>query len=240
MKQIFLLTIIIFALSSFVKAQSFEIVNDLGENISGTTIIIPMSINGDATPHFKVKNVSAGQVSARISKSYMDGPVDGSGNNMCSPTTILTTTGSCVTSSQTPIFILTAGETSGEAHLSFDQGPNSGITTIQYKVFKEDNVSDYKVINYTYSTLTAVNNLSADLFSAYPNPASRNFTIQHNYGSQAVVEIFNVLGKSVAKISSNSGNQINIDCSKWENGYYFCRLYNNGKIEKTIKLVVTH
>ncbi len=222
------------------NAQSFEFVNDNDEVISGTTIVIPITINGEAEPHFKVKNITGSQVSARIQKSYIVGPVEGSNDNMCTPITTISQSGTCVTGTTTPVFILSPNETSGDAHIAFAQGNNSGITTIQYKVFNVDNESDYKVLNLSFSTLTNVSLANVKSLNVYPNPAVNEFTIEHNWGKKAVIEVFDVLGKSVLKLNSNSTDKFIIDCSKWENGYYFCRLYNESKIEKTIKLVVAH
>lgn len=73
----------------------------------------------------------------------------------------------------------------------------------------------------------------------YPNPAINSFTINYAFDSKSYVEIYNVLGKVVERVTPVSGQTYTVDCSKWEKGYYFCRLINNGKVEKTIKVVVT-
>ncbi|HNQ69661.1 MAG TPA: T9SS type A sorting domain-containing protein [Bacteroidales bacterium] len=240
MRKIYLILVGIIIMASFLKAQSFEFVNDSEEVISGTTIVIPVTLNGEAEPHFKVKNITSTQVSARIEKSYIVGPAEGSNNNMCTPITTLSPSGACVTGTTTPVFILSANEISGEAHIYYEHGSNPGVTTIQYKVFNVDNESDYKVLNITFSTQTSVNIANSKSFSVYPNPAVNEVVIEHNWGKKAVIEVFDVLGKSVLKLNSNSTDRFVIDCSKWDNGYYFCRLYNEGKVEKTIKLVVAH
>jgi hypothetical protein len=239
MKRFFSLSFVLFAFISFSFAQSFEITDEDANVITNTTVLVPTHQNNSYVTKIKVRNTSAGTVSTRITKTYITGPVAGSFNSMCSPTTA-SSSGQCITGTTTPIFVLNAGELSGWADMDFTQGVNPGISTIQYKVFNINNEADSVIFRITYSTLTSVDLSDNDLFSVYPNPASKTFSIQHNYGNHAVVEVFNVLGKSVAKINSSAGNQISIDCSKWENGYYFCRLYNEGKIEKTVKLVVTH
>ncbi|MDD3858608.1 MAG: T9SS type A sorting domain-containing protein [Bacteroidales bacterium] len=236
-------TVVFTLLLSFafgLTAQTFDILDQEDNVITGQNIIVPVTVNGDAEYYLKIRNNSNSEVTARISKLYLDGPVDGSVNTMCSPITILTPSGACSTGTQTPTFVLSPYEISGEAHMEFEQGPNAGVTKIQYKVFEEGNASNYRVVNVTFSTLTGISDGLDTEFSVLPNPAVSTFNIQHNYGSKAVVEIFNVLGKSVAKINSGAENTFSIDCSKWENGYYFCRLYTDGKIEKTIKLIVTH
>ena len=229
-----------FAFSFSLTAQTFDILDQEDNVITGQNIVIPVTVNGEAEYYLKIRNNSNAEVTARISKLYLDGPVDGSYNDMCSPITIITTSGACSTGTQTPVFVLSPYEISGEAHIGFEQGPNAGVTKIQYKVFEEGNTSNYRVVNITFSTLTGISDGLATEFSVLPNPAVSTFNIQHNYGPKVVVEIFNVLGKSVAKINSGTENTFSIDCSKWENGYYFCRIYNEDKIEKTIKLVVSH
>lgn len=236
-----LLTFIVFGLILTVSsnAQTFSILNAEDEVITGTTIVVPIQVNGEVEVDIKIRNLTANQVSAKIGKTFTEGPVEGSFNTMCSPTTN-NSTGACVVSSTTPTFILDPNETSGLAAIHFEQGPNPGISTGRYKVYNTANESDFVYVIFTYSTQTSVATSFANDFTVYPNPAVNTFNIQHNYGPKAVVEIFNVLGKSVAKINSGAENTFSIDCAKWENGYYFCRLYNDGKIEKTIKLVVSH
>jgi len=237
------IVVVIFSIGLFTfsaNAQSFEFVNDSEEVISGTTIVIPVTLNGEAEPHFKVKNNTSTQISARIEKSYVIGPAEGSNNNMCTPITILSPSGACVTGTTTPVFILSADEISGEAHIYYEHGSTPGVTTIQYKVFNVDNESDYEVLNISFSTQTDVRIANSKSISVYPNPAENDFIIEHNWGMKAVTEVFDVLGKSVLRLYPNSTDRFIVDCSKWDNGYYFCRLYTEGKIEKTIKLVVAH
>lgn len=240
MKKFYLLLVGIFLCFSILNAQSFEFVDDNENLISGTTIIIPVTINGEAEPHFKVKNITSTEVSARVEKSYIVGPAEGSNNNMCTPITTLSPAGACVTGTTTPIFILSPNEISGDAHIYYEHGSNPGVTTIQYKVFNVDNESDYRVLNLSFSTQTKVNISNVKSFNVYPNPAVNDFVVEHNLGNKAVIEVFDVLGKSVLRLHSDSANKFSVDCSKWENGYYFCRIYNEDKIEKTIKLVVAH
>ncbi len=239
MKKLFTLVLAIVVVSVASKAQTFAILNDSDEVITGSTIVIPITVNNEVGFDIKIQNLTGVVVNAKISKLFTEGPVADSFNSMCSPTTE-TSAGACVTSTTTPTFTLNPSEVSGLAAMHFDQGPNPGVSTVRYKVYNTANEADFVVVYYTFSTQTSINTSIATDFVVFPNPASRNFTIEHNYGPKAVIEVFNVLGKSVAKIYSGADNQISIDCSKWENGYYFCRLFNDGKIEKTIKLIVTH
>ena len=240
MKKIFTLIIVLCALNTFSFAQSFEIQDEIGNVITGTTVIVPTEISHTSRYIIKVRNNSGSIVTAKITKSYISGPVAGSSNTMCSPTTV-TSYGSCVTGLNTPEFILNPSELSGPADLDFSQGVNSGSSTIQYKVWNVNNVADFVIINVTYSTLTAVDLASVKDFNVYPNPAAKSFTIENEFNSNSYVEVYNVLGKVVARISPNqNATNFVVDCSKWDNGYYFCRLFNDDQVVKTIKMVVTH
>ncbi|PLX08171.1 MAG: hypothetical protein C0596_07690 [Marinilabiliales bacterium] len=77
-------------------------------------------------------------------------------------------------------------------------------------------------------------------FAVYPNPAVNSFVVSNDFGPNSYVEIYNVLVMQVSRVDFSSNGETEIDCSNWEKGYYFCRLYNNGQIEKTIKLTITH
>jgi hypothetical protein len=237
MKKILVLCFAVLFSSLILKSQNFEILDSDNQVITGTTIVVPINVNASLGVDIKIRNLSSNQVSAKISKTFTAGPVEGSYNTMCSPTTT-NSAGACVTGSSTNSFILDPNETSQNAEMHFDQGPNPGVSTVRYKVYNVSNESDFVYVTYTFSTYTSVPVVNSELLKVYPNPASKSFSIEHSLGSKAYVEIYNMLGKLV--YSAKSESQLsNIDCSKWENGYYFCRLFNDGKIEKTIKLVVT-
>lgn len=241
MKRIFTTSIIIIAITLGMSAQSFEVYNNSDEIITGETITVATTIDITSNFYFKVKNTAGGVKTARVDIEILVGPVDESVHVVCSPITETNASGQCGMPwavSSAP-FTLNPNETSGEIHVAFSQGPNSGITTIRYKVYEEGNESDNVTFTVTYSTLTAVNVAQISDFSVYPNPAVNNFSIENNFGEESYVEIYNILGTLVSRIESNNSNAISVDCSKWQSGYYFCRLYSNKKLEKTIKLVVT-
>jgi hypothetical protein len=196
-----LLTFLVFGLiiSVSASAQTFAILNAEGEVITGTTIIVPIQVNGEVEVDIKVRNLSSSQVSAKISKTFTEGPVDGSFNTMCSPVTN-NSGGACTPSATTPTFILDPNETSGIAAIHFEQGSNPGVSTCRYKVYNTANESDFVYVIFTYSTLTSVATSFAADFTVFPNPAVNIFNIQHSYGPKAVVEIFNVLGKLLQKL----------------------------------------
>ena len=79
------------------------------------------------------------------------------------------------------------------------------------------------------------------VFSIYPNPANYEFKIKAEISLDSYIEIYNILGKLITKItpSSVSNTTFVIDCSNWERGYYFCRLVTKNKVEKTEKIIIT-
>lgn len=242
MKRFLILSIVLFFTVGFTSAQIVDIFDENGNIITNTTIKFynvpqttdPIDVN------FKLRNNSSNEISIKIARAIVGEAVIGSTSQICTPNT-QSNNGVCYMPSKdiTNPFTLKANETSGEGgHISFKQGPNSGETTIEFTVMDvNDTFSSSFILMFSTFPPTAVYTNLAREFSVYPNPASNSFKIKHNFGNDAVVEVYNMLGKLVFKENSNSGV---IDCSRWENGYYFCRLYNQGKIEKTIKIVVAH
>ncbi|MDD4150492.1 MAG: T9SS type A sorting domain-containing protein [Bacteroidales bacterium] len=244
MKKLLLIAIILGMFGSVLFAQSFEVYNHDSELINGQNITVATTVNSPAILYYwSIKNISGSQKTLKLSMALQTTQIEGSLHSMCHPPTEANMFGGCgpMWSASTPNIILNAGETSGEGgDFRFTQGPNPGVTTILYKVYDINNTSDFVTFTISYSTTTAIDlNKVAD-FTVSPNPASTRFTLNSDFGSNARVEIYNVLGKLVRKVDFSNAENINIDCSNWENGYYFCRLFDGGKIKKTVKLIVTH
>lgn len=246
MKKIFTILLIILGLQINNYAQSsFELYesNINGDNVraitEGARFNISTQIEGEVSFYFLIKNTSTNNVTARVLKTATS--TDGSSTSICSPITVTTTGSTCLTGNLTTPFVLTPNETSNKAEILYYQGPNSGTSTIEFKVFNDSNGDDFVSFTVVFSTepfLNIGNNMSSN-FSIFPNPANNNFTINYDFSPKSYVEIYNVLGKVVARINPKSGSSFNVDCSKWEKGYYFCRLYNENKVEKTVKLIIT-
>jgi hypothetical protein len=242
MKRLSTLLLLICTSVFVLNAQSFEVYDHQDDLINGETLIVPTTVDGpELYFYFSVKNTSGSQKSVKVLQTLQTLQIEGSLHSICSPNTE-TATGLCGMpwGSTSATFILNAGETSEEGDFRFTQGPNPGATTILYKAYDVDNESDFITFTVTYSTITAVDFNVLNDFSVYPNPAVNTFTIANEYGPSSYVEIYNVLGMQVNRINFSETGDVKIDCSGWEKGYYFCRLYNDGKIEKTIKLTVTH
>lgn len=91
-----------------------------------------------------------------------------------------------------------------------------------------------------HANTTSISGATLNSFNVYPSPANESFTIENGFGKNSYVEIYNVLGQTVKRIPSDNTNSISVNCSTWKNGYYVCRLYKDGKAEKTVKVVVAH
>ncbi len=76
--------------------------------------------------------------------------------------------------------------------------------------------------------------------NAYPNPATMNVIIQHNFKNEtnARLLISNVMGMALKSIPIQANNEIQIDVSNFASGVYFYSLEVNGKVFVTKKLII--
>ncbi len=70
--------------------------------------------------------------------------------------------------------------------------------------------------------LSSVNELLID-FTMFPNPATQFLNIIAPEDFQ-VLEVYNLLGKSIQKVNLKNQNTFNVDLSNFENGIYFVKL----------------
>jgi hypothetical protein len=82
---------------------------------------------------------------------------------------------------------------------------------------------------------------TADNNTISPNPANTSFTISYIYTPGLYLEVYDVLGTVVTRIELLSGmDAIDVDCSNWKKGYYFCKFISNNKVQNALKLVIQH
>jgi hypothetical protein len=75
-----------------------------------------------------------------------------------------------------------------------------------------------------------------------PNPASEKASIYYGLGDsdKGTIMVVNIFGQVVNEyIVTNEGEVLNVDCSSYANGVYFCTLMVNGKVVNVQKLIVT-
>jgi len=198
--------------------------------------------DGDAKFYFSIKNLENKNKTYKIRKAnpqFVPGVVE---VKVCAPVTILSPEGLCVEGDETRPFTMTSGEEKS-TYVSFYQ-ELSGTSSIEIIVYTGDieTATDDEKISFTISFTTENSEIphqQINSFYIFPNPATNTFTINADYSQKIDIEVYNVLGKQILKASPKFGSSYIVDCSKWEKGYYFCKFVNNGKVLKTLKLVVT-
>ena len=227
MKRIFTIIAILIVCVSQTFAQ-LVILAEQGTDITNTTVTINNEI------YFKVKNTSASEI-ANI-KCYLRVSADENAEygtdgewEFCSV--------QCGIQGGCPKFSLAAGAEQ-LVHLAFSQVNAPCDFMIYTYPTGGDPTAVFSI--HVLGAPTGILNAMANTFNVYPSPANESFTIENGFGKNSYVEIYNVLGQTVKHIASDNANRISVNCSSWKNGYYVCRLYKDGKAEKTVKIVVAH
>ncbi len=204
------------------------ILNQQGEEITNTTVNITNEI------YFKVKNTSSSEI-ANI-KCYLRVSAEENAEYGTDATWEFCSV-QCGIDGGCPKFTL-AADAEQLVHLQFSQVNN---TPRDFMVYTYPTGGDPTAIfTIHFDSFTGISNTTAKSFNVYPSPANESFTIENGFGKNSYVEIYNVLGQVVKHVASDNANRISINCSDWKNGYYVCRLYKDGKAEKTVKIVVAH
>lgn len=204
------------------------ILDQQGNDITNTTINITNEI------YFKVKNTSSSDI-ANI-KCYLKVSANEDAVYETDATWEFCST-QCGIDGGCPKFTLAAGAEQ-LVHLAFSQ-VNAPCDFMIYTYPTGGNPTAVFSI-HVLGAPASISNAMANTFNVYPSPANESFTIENGFGKNSYVEIYNVLGQMVKHIASDNSNRISVNCSTWKNGYYVCRLYKDGKAEKTVKIVVAH
>ena len=204
------------------------ILDQQGNDITNTTINITNEI------YFKVKNTSSSDI-ANI-KCYLKVSANEDAVYETEATWEFCSI-QCGINGGCPKFSLAAGAEQ-LVHLEFSQVNNTPCDFLVYTYPTGGNPTAIFTIHF--DSFTGISNATAKSFNVYPSPANESFTIENGFGKNSYVEIYNVLGQMVKHVASDNNNRISVNCSSWKNGYYVCRLYNDGKTEKTVKIVVAH
>ncbi len=227
MKRIITILAVIIACASQSFAQLVILNGRNGEeNITNTTVNITNEI------YFRVKNASSETISDI--KCYLRVSADENATfgtdaewEFCST--------QCGFDGGCPKFTLAPGAEQ-EVHLGFSQ-----INAVHdFMIYTYPTGANPTAVFSIHINTTGISTVAANSFNVYPSPANESFTIENGFGKNSYVEIYNVLGQTVKRIPSDNTNSISVNCSTWKNGYYVCRLYKDGKAEKTVKVVVAH
>ncbi len=234
-KGIFILGLMFWTFVSF--GQSFSLTYNGAGLAPDEEIVVSCTLPDDnnALTNLLVNNNSSETKSVKVKKVYID-VVEGSEESFC--------WGMCyppnVFESPYPVSI-DAGGASGDFTGDYNPHGNYGSSKIRYVFFDENNSADSISVVARYDFLDAVDNhTAADAVSMYPNPANSVLNISVSSGMpDATVKIFNVLGKVVKK-ADFSGTMISVPVDDLQNGIYFVRIMDNGKIINTEKLLIRH
>ncbi|RUA25002.1 MAG: hypothetical protein DSY76_07085 [Bacteroidetes bacterium] len=82
---------------------------------------------------------------------------------------------------------------------------------------------------------------SVEISNLFPNPATNKVSVKYDLkgANNAQLEIRNVLGSLVKKVSINESNGLlNVDVSDLTNGVYFYSFIVNNEIIKSKKLII--
>ena len=107
------------------------------------------------------------------------------------------------------------------------------IPTIDQRGFTREGTNDAGA--YEVSGVLGTNDLSANTFILYPNPAKINVTIKGLNGI-AQVELFDITGKKVMNLSQPVNNQFNVESLR--SGIYIVRLTDDSKGVSVKKLII--
>lgn len=191
---------------------------------------------------FTIKNLDSSNKTYKIKKSHMNLPDAESYAYVCSPSTN-NSQGQCSFGDETNSFVLEPNEVA-YAEVQYYNGTNTaaGLDVIIFlgESFEESSANERLKFSINYSTnLSSIASQNFNNYSIYPNPAKSIFTLSGDFSSKTIIEVYNIIGKLVYKTNVEKGaNSMTIDCNKWEKGYYFVRILNNQKLNKTLKLVV--
>ncbi|MDR2835307.1 MAG: T9SS type A sorting domain-containing protein [Bacteroidales bacterium] len=217
--------------------------------VSGDSFSVQASPYEDVNFYFTLKNSDINSKTYKIRKTQLNLATNGEGEtsaNICAPSTTETPDGQCLPGVETLNFILLSNE-EALTFLEYYHGSNPGTSTVELTIYsaptwEQATANDkftFTIIFTTDPISTSTFSANRNIFSIFPNPASNSFTVSADFNAKTSIEVYNVLGKQIFKANPKSGNVLNIDCSKWDKGYYFCRLLNDNKVSKTLKLVVT-
>lgn len=234
-KSILIIGLLFFAFGQmFVQAQSFEILNEDDEVISGTTVHVSGDINDEMVFDFKVSNTTALSVTTKLERIIE--------NETGSPSTTFCVNGQCVMpgNSTSGEFLINPSYTLDGFSIHYNAEGSTGASTYRYKVYNVNNATDFIDFTIIFDATTSINDLSTGLKLAeiYPNPANKSVNIEFvKIGMQVVV--YNLLGEQVAQYVSRD-SMLELNCSDWDEGIYILRIFDDKQLTQTSKIVVSH
>ena len=230
-----------FVLSAAMIAQSIQIKNSEGTDITGTTYTINGTTDeSEISEELAIQNNSSNGIHLLVKKRIVS-MIDGADNyfclNACYPPTVYAATNS--------ITIASGGVLEGTEGFSchYLPGGNVGVSTIVYTFWDEANEADSSqvTVEFNVSSPNSISNLLVEGFSVYPNPASEMVYVDYQLNSvnNAWFTLYNSLGMEVMQVrleEIKGHHPVNI--SRLQNGLYFYTLRVDGKDVKSSRLLV--
>ncbi len=132
--------------------------------------------------------------------------------------------------------IFTVGSFTGTTDFDFNSG--------SYNLTAPGFFQNVFVLKMKQNTVGITEGTYENSFLVYPNPANQSLVISHpSLKENTELKIFDVMGKEILK-TKITGNQAEIDVSKFTNGIYFVQLASpillNGSGVMTQKLIIQH
>ena len=233
-----LIFIILITQISFVTAQSLVVTGD-------TAFIGDPNIQLEH--HLVVKNISVDSINVICQKTNITLPLGmpvWAGSSYCFAGTCYPTSSTNPSSSA----ILASGQAFSfdnndtDAHSGyFNTGGISGLASVEYCFFDENNPSDETcvVITYNISAPTAMDDYQpfTKLGDFYPNPTSEMVYFTFN-GNAATLKLIDILGNNVKEILLSQEGIQKLDLSDMNKGIYFGNLIVNNEVVSIKKLII--
>lgn len=130
--------------------------------------------------------------------------------------------------------IFTVGSFTGTTDFDFNSG--------SYNLIAPGFYQNVFVLKMKQNTVGITEGTYENSFLVYPNPANQSLVISHpSLKENTELKIFDVMGKEILK-TKITGNQAEIDVSKFENGIYFIQLSSHLETNevRSQKLIIQH
>lgn len=239
MKRLFILASLFFLIGAAI-GQGIEILNNLSEPITNTTLTIsaPADSPGILSGSFKIKNNSAAAMNIIVKRTRL-AVVPGSENYFC--------WGECwpATVDISESVPVNPGATMGGFTADLITHNTHGLTVNLFSIYDENAPQDSVnlTVSFDITEVSGFNELPRFPLSGFqPNPANTytNFHYVLKPGTSGTVSIHNILGTEVKVIELNPANpDVRVFTGDLFPGNYFYRVEVNNNLVKTGKLLIS-
>ncbi len=241
MKKILLLSFLTYFSVLGTFAQSLELYAKDGAKVNNGDTIVSVSTNStaDLVVGMNVTNSGSADLNVMAKKTELS-IVSGSENYFCWVSCYMPN----IFVSPNPLAIV-INDTIKIFSADYSSNGNVGASFIRYTFFSEKNINDSIafVVKFIAGSGVGIDDAkpSIEISNLYPNPATNSVSIKYDLNgvNNAQLEIRNVLGSLVKKVSVNESNGLlSVDVSDLTNGVYFYSFIVNNEIIKSKKLII--